>query len=108
MNTRKRYTHKSGKYFATSHLNEKDYVVVCNERMIGYFPKDLIENSSDWVQLIEVPIGEYYSDTQLDKAWSKAHEYLFYNIQGVKNLTVEGIINTFKKHFRHFLNQKNV
>ena len=71
----KKYTHKSGKYIAKQDIYGYYEVILFKgngtdvDRNICSWGKDLskdwIEDSNDWIEMVEVPVGEFYSKKEL-------------------------------------------
>jgi hypothetical protein len=113
----KKYTHKSGHYIA----QEDQYggIVItllagCGtdiNRTVANFPsvvsKDLIKDSRDWIEMVEVPLSEYHSQKEIKEALDKAEINLGNNIARYGlSLPSWKLISIFKQNFLTFLKSK--
>src|SRR5271155_2509917 len=92
----KKYVHKSRKYIATLTMYGNYEIVLSDNRFCGYYNRDLIEDSSDWIEMVEAPIGEYFSKKQVEDIIEKVSNWAFFNMGGTLPLKPAYIINNFK------------
>lgn len=104
----KKYTHKSGKYIATVDMYGFGNVTLLKgfrtdqDREIYSIPtvcRELIEESNDWVEMVEVPVGLYYSKLDVELALREA----LGDIRIQENLAEHYFKLKFEESFFHYL-----
>ena len=104
----KKYKHINGKYIAKQGMydiydifllkgNRTDFDRVIYS--INPICKELIENSSDWIEMIEVPLDEYFSKKEIDDAFRRAHAFTHYNMKGFIDINTQAVLNYLKNNF---------
>jgi hypothetical protein len=110
----KKYSHKSGRYLAVQSMyggydvkfveGYSDY-----DRLIYSTPphlKDLIEESNDWTQLVEVPIGQYFSKDEIVQAATKASYSTLTSFRAQYAMKPGHIISAFVSKLYQYLPKK--
>jgi hypothetical protein len=109
----KKYIHKSGHYIAEQDMYGAYKLTILKghgtdmNRSIGnllpFIGKDLIEDSKDWIEMIEIPVGEYYSKVDISNAIRKARECITDRMGEYK--TTFQILNEFTEKIWQYLSK---